>query len=357
MIIKKETRLIITAVEPNAQHGTGNYLREICPQAKGVKYIFYRAVSIYNNMCDVDGVHKIIPNDINLNFLEYCNYKIFKPKRVLVCPYFEKNIDFALYLKNNFNPKIITYLLDDQNIGAKKISDTKLRELFRISQKIYCISEEMQKAYTSKFKIKCEVLFPKLINRIHYIQNEYRFFKSAKTNCALIGNIWDMERLNEISRMCQKNKLQTTWFGYGPDAPWLNINIKRLKKSNIEIGGWLPTKELFKKISQLPFVILPAGTLNKQDGRKEITRFSLPSRVFFLGAHTNTPILVLGSKKSALAKFIEKNRFGIAASTNGQIKSAIKKLKNERLRSPFSDSLFKKRGMFFDQNLANKIWD
>lgn len=104
------TRVIITAVEPNAQHGTGNYLREICPPSNGVKYIFYRACSIYNNVCDVDGTHKVIADDIKLDFFEYCKYKIFKPRKVLVCPYFEKNIDFALYLKKNFNPEIITYL-------------------------------------------------------------------------------------------------------------------------------------------------------------------------------------------------------------------------------------------------------
>jgi len=353
--MRKTYFVVITAVELNAHHGTGNFLRQICPETKGVVYHFFRAISIYNNICDVAGIHKVIPDNCKLGFVDYLKYKIFKPK-VLVCPYFEKNIDFALYLKKHFNPVIITYLLDDQNIAVKKISNTNLRQLFRVSKKIYCISEEMQKAYNSKFKIKCEVLLPKLCKRSFYIANKYRFSKSAKTECCLIGNIWDNDRLNEILDICRTNKLRITWFGYGPDAPWLYIKIKKLKKSDIKIGGWLPEKQLFKKISQLPFVILPTGGNFIKDERKEITRFSLPSRLFFLGAHSNTPILVLGRKRSAVGNFVKKNNFGIAACTNHEIKTAIAKLKNKNIRQIICDNLLIKKDMFVDAHLVEKIW-
>ena len=78
--------------------------------------------------------------------------------------------------------------------------------------------------------------------------------------------------------------------------------------------GFLSEDALAKQLSTYPFVLLPSGTLDGSEKNEWLTRLSLPSRMVFILTKTLTPMLVLGSGKTAAARFIK--QFGIGTSSN-----------------------------------------
>src|SRR5262249_37581888 len=73
--------------------------------------------------------------------------------------------------------------------------------------------------------------------------------------------------------------------------------------------------------------VVPYGTLDEHDDRRAIATLSLPSRIVFISAAANTPILVLGSKDTAAARFVKKHGLGICASyETTEIAAAIARL-------------------------------
>ena len=350
--------MVITAVEPNAQHGTGNYLRQICPKQKNVRYIFYRELSTYNNICDVDGEHKVIPKKIKFGFIDMLKFKLKKVQKILIFPFYENMAHFALFAQKVTGAELITYFLDDSNIYVKNISDSTVKKLLKKSSKRFTISKEMNLAYQKKFTQKCHVLHPKIAKRNCYFENSYLLKNKKFINCGLLGNIWSIERFNQILTILKALKLKTLWFGLGPEAPWLNLNNKNLRKNNILTPGNLHEKILFQKISNLPFVIIPTGSLEKNDSRKEISKFSMPSRLFFCCAHTNTPIFVLGSHGTAVAKFVTEHKIGVCSGNDIQkSRRALAKILKKQNHDFYKQNLLRLKDLFVDESLPHKAWN
>jgi hypothetical protein len=94
------------------------------------------------------------------------------------------------------------------------------------------------------------------------------------------------------------------------------------------VRGALPTEEELKRELQgRPFAVVPSGMLDGQDDRRAIATLSLPSRIIFIAAASNTPILVLGSKDTAAARFVEAHGLGIHAGYDPtEISAAIGRL-------------------------------
>ena len=349
-----KTHLIVTAVELNAQHGTGNFLREVFAQTPNARFISFRGLSIYNNICDIPGDHFPIPKKGKLSFMQLIKLKLLFPSTILCMPFYENTVKFALYLKKHTNANLFTYFLDDQNLINKNISNQSLKALLLESDRTYAISDELSKAYSTKFSIKCTTLHPKVVSPGEYFLNTARIQK--KVSCAIVGNIWSQFRLMQIANLVEEANLQVTWFGLGPDAPWLNIDKGLLQKKGIKFGGYLPKDDLFKQISKMNFIILPSGDLDKNDHNKAFSKYSLPSRVFFCGAHTNTPFLVLGHKNTALANFIRKNKFGVSAAAKKKpFQQAIRLLQNRQVREKIMRQLMSRKSLFIDTSLQKQI--
>jgi len=351
-----KTHLLVTAVEPNAQHGTGNFLRELCERTPNARFISFRGLSIYNNICDIPGDHFPIPKNGKLSFMQLIKLKLLHPSTILCMPFYENTVKYALYLRKNTNAKLFTYFLDDQNLINKNISDQSLRALLLESDRTYAISDELSKAYREKYSIECTTLHPKVVSPGEYFRNTARIQK--KVSCALVGNIWTQSRLKQIANLVEEANLQVTWFGLGPDAPWLQIDKKLLQQKGIKCGGYLPKDDLFKQISKMSFIILPSGDLDKNDKNKAFSKYSMPSRLFFCGAHTNTPFLVLGNKNTALAAFIRKNKIGVSAIAKKKaFLQAIRLLQNRQVREKIMRQLISRKSLFIDTSLQKCLFN
>ena len=66
-------------------------------------------------------------------------------------------------------------------------------------------------------------------------------------------------------------------------------------------------------LRQAPFVVVPSGVLDHTDDRRFIAQLSLPSRIPYILATSQAPILVLGSAETAAARFVTAAGIGLVA--------------------------------------------
>jgi FkbM family methyltransferase len=72
----------------------------------------------------------------------------------------------------------------------------------------------------------------------------------------------------------------------------------------------LPETELAEVLRRSSFAVVPSGTLDETDDNVGIARLSLPTRIPFILASSNTPIIVIGSDRTASARFVKRFRVG-----------------------------------------------
>jgi len=64
-------------------------------------------------------------------------------------------------------------------------------------------------------------------------------------------------------------------------------------------------------------VINPVGTLDDEERHPGVVRLSLPGRILFATATSNTPVLIVGSNKTCGARFVEHFGLGEVVPYNG----------------------------------------
>jgi FkbM family methyltransferase len=80
-------------------------------------------------------------------------------------------------------------------------------------------------------------------------------------------------------------------------------------------------------LKEYAFAIVPSGTLGSDDARADIARYSLPTRMPFLMAAGNMPTIVLGSRQTAAAGFVERFQLGAVVDYDGpQLRSAVERI-------------------------------
>src|SRR5207244_3789913 len=84
-----------------------------------------------------------------------------------------------------------------------------------------------------------------------------------------------------------------------------------LVEAGIEARGVVSEEVLAHQLRRFPFAIVPTGTLEENDDAAWASSLSLPGRILFVLATSNTPIILLGSSKTPAAKLIEAFRIEI----------------------------------------------
>src|SRR4029077_1101171 len=128
----------------------------------------------------------------------------------------------------------------------------------------------------------------------------------------LIGNIWSRTWLSALRTTMRNSGLRVDW--YGKLQEWLKVSVEELSKDGIDARGFIAESELASLCRSYPYALIPSGTLDHREDHPAVARFSLPSRMPFILAACNTPMIVLGSSATAAARFVERLEVGIAAS-------------------------------------------
>ncbi len=314
--------VIINAVEINDRHGVGILLQRIFKDRSNM--ISIRSLNIYG------GDHSFCKFDYFLGTIGLSRAEIFNKvqqalaghtiERVLCIPYHSEEVFMALAIQEIFGAQICTYLMDDQNILADGIPDKIMSELLAKSTLRLAISSEMRDVYTAKYKQK--IYFAPPVIPASLVNTEIpSAFSSAVTVAApiqhqtgaIIGNIWSPQWFQLLRNMTKEAGVQLDWYG-NSGADWNLGDRSQLIADGINERGFLPSeREVAAVLRNYPYVVVPSGTLDGRDDNHATSLLSLPSRIPFVMATSNTPIIVLGSQNTAAARFVERLQIGTVA--------------------------------------------
>jgi FkbM family methyltransferase len=331
--------LIITANEINNSHGVGIFLQRIF--GTGQDFLCVRSRTMYGGD-EPFGSHHCELRSLSLTVSETeCRLKEllggFTVRRILCVPYFREDFIHATLAKKLTGAPLCTFLMDDQNIFAQHVTDTWVDRLLRCSDFRLGISQEMCAAYEAKF---CQpfYLMPPVVERAEDLVPCYWTPESyTPLRCAMIGNIWTAHRLTQLRALLRETGVHVDWYGNGPRASWLQGETEAWEQDNLHCMDFLSERDLIASLASYPFILVPSGTVDDKDDNPAFSLLSLPSRLLFLHARTDTPVIVLGSPKTAAGHFVRRLGTGLCSSYNAKdflskIAAVIAPSKHARLR-------------------------
>lgn len=300
--------IIVSSNEINENHGVGVLLKRIFPDTSGI--VSLRTTNLYDgqqefgvqNFClDVRGCSygEILVKIQNL-------FIYLKPKRVLVIPYFIEDFFVATAMKSLFQVPVCTYLMDDQNVYVDGVDDEAVQKLLDSSDLILGISLPLCQAYEKKYGQKIWFIPPVVES---YLFTPEIVMPDLMGRGILIGNIWSQNWLEKLRQLCRESQIKIDWYG-NPSRQWLQFQEEELAQDGIFFQGYCPQADLINHLRQAPFALVPTGSSPEEQDRPEFSYLSLPSRIPFIVAAANTPILVVGQKDSAAAKFVQEYNLG-----------------------------------------------
>jgi hypothetical protein len=299
---------LVTAYESCSRHGTGVLVQKIFGDAPGTLAI--RSHSPYSNENYVGDRALVIAHkeaarpDIYRKVLDGLDGSTVR--RVVCLPYFTDDCWNGIVLHDAFDVPLCTYIMDDANVAAPGIPDAVLAELLRKSRLRLVISTEMRDAYEAKFGLEHHVVPPVvsgeqvLINPAPPEAPEAR----ARTG-ALVGNIWNQRWLDLLRATVRGTGLTLHWFCNAGNSR-LQFDADELAGDGIVVCGGKPEDELARLLRRYPYAVAPSGLLDEDDGTRAIAALSLPSRIPFILATSQAPLIVLGHADTAAARFVER---------------------------------------------------
>jgi len=167
---------------------------------------------------------------------------------------------------------------------------------------------ELQRAYQRKFGLPF-FLLPAVVPDALMATEPVEYLEaSGERRGALLGSFWDQLWFDRLCAELSRCQCRIDWYGNNR-SPWVKFPPDVLAKAGITAQGLVPEEVLAMELRRYPFVIVPVGMLDQEDGNKGVAALSLPGRILFAAATSRTPILIVGSEDTCGARFVK--HFGI----------------------------------------------
>jgi FkbM family methyltransferase len=176
------------------------------------------------------------------------------------------------------------------------------------------ISPELRRAYEQQYGLKFWLLPPMVAKELVKIHNPLDGEAKRDNQGILVGNIWSQKYLDIFRETVRKTGVSIDWYCNNYDNPrWLTFDKEELKSDGITIYPPLQETELAEKLKNYSFAVIPSGKLDESDNIQNIARLSLPSRIPFILASSQTPFIVLGNPETAAARFVQRFEVGFVS--------------------------------------------
>lgn len=352
--------LLVTATEVNGRHGVGVFLNRLFPDSKS--FVCVRSLSIYGgDETFGSGDHLVLdrprhPEDVRSALTSFLGR--WKIRRILCVPYYPSDFVHAAIAKEVTGAPLVTYVMDDQNVFSTQVDDLLVERLLRVSDLRLGISWELCAAYERKFKQKFELLPPVLTARSAFVSNYWQPPKQGeRPRAAMIGNVWTAGRFRALRASLKRSGLQIDWYGNGQDANWLDGTMAEWESDGIRCLGHLPEEDLVVALASYPYILVPSGTCDEHDDNPAFSRLSLPSRILFLHARIDTPLLVLGSDLGAAGNFVKTHGTGICCRSGEDLIRAHATFVDPVKRMAFRKNICQLAPNLFLPEAADWIWE
>lgn len=357
----REVDALIAHIEVNDKHGVGVLLRKLFGRHENLLSI--RSRDFYDGRQDFGARHLRIsheegPRDaVFSRVLERLEGATVR--RILAVPYFPDDARTALALKEIFGVPLCTYLMDDQNLCCNGIPDGLMDELLAKSSLRLAISPEMYAGYELKYGYKMSFMPPVVSTRLvcPYLNPARPAALKARSG-VIVGNIWGQRWLELLRGIVRGSGVTLRWHCNG-DFRWLPCDKKALAADGIlpHEGPPLPDDEMTEVLRQAAFAVVPSGTLDDSDDRRFIAQLSFPSRIPYILATSQAPILVLGNERTAAARFVMEAGIGISAPYERQaFLAAIEEIARPERNLALRAKALALAARFVDTGAAEWIW-
>jgi hypothetical protein len=346
--------VIVTPVEVNDQHGTGVFLQMLfaadediisirSQDQHGGKQTFGLPMKIVHGASSRDAVFARVESAL----------RDVAVRRVLCVPYFPNDILTTIAVHGIFGAPVCTFIMDDQNVAMRGIPDELMGELLDKSALRLSISPEMLDAYARKFGVPFYYAPPMAPG--HMLPS--RLYVPATPPDArhgvVIGNLWSARSPDLLRRTVQNSGVTLSY----PGGSSLPGTPESWRADGIYPTDRLDSDELVRMLRSMWFAVLPSGTMDKSEDRRSIAEFSLPSRLVYLMCTSHIPVIVLGSRDTAAAHFVEQFGIGVVANYDrDSFLNAVHHISRPEINLAMRRRGFAAAGRFIDTGVGEWIW-
>jgi len=352
--------LIVTHNEVNRRHGTGIVLQNIFTDHTGIASI--RSRSDYQGEQDFGALSFCLPREglprreiFQILLERMSNVPV---KRILCVPFYPDSAVLAIAAKEIYGSPLCTYLMDDANIHAHGIGDEIMGELLAKSKLRLANSPEMCREYEGKYRRKFWLL-PPIVSAELIKTRSSSLTRRGPTGGrgVLIGNVWGQHWLQRLKQAVQDSKVEIDWYYSGGANSWVNFSERELAEAGIFLRQPLPESVLASVLQGYSFALIPTGTLDLNDDNPAIARLSLPSRLSFITATSNLPIIVIGNSDTAVARSVERLQLGkVCEYTGSSLREAVLSVTDEDNAVAIRRRAAKLASLFSSAGIADWIW-
>ena len=299
--------LVITHAELSSRHGTGALLLKILRHEPSLA-VFYSRDFFKAHDIDVPAFHIVHPaRELHQGRRLVRNLLAHKRiRRILCVPFYEDDVQTALAAPACTGAPIALYIMDDQNIHVREIPDKPLRRLIQRANICVAISPALCAAYKEKYR-RHFWLAPPTADPDLFVPPGYHFAPKTPPRGILVGNLWSSHTLGRFRDTVRLSGVLIDWCG-NAGKPFILLDPDELSKEGIFLRSHLPEPSLIDLARSADFAVIPAGTLDGSDTHEWLARASLPSRIIYLMATANIPMIVMGHPQTAAAPVRRRSR-------------------------------------------------
>lgn len=358
--VLSDASVVITAFEINRLHGTGPLVKRIVEGTPNILSI--HSMDMYDGEHDFGDLSLFISHnglsrsEARQNVIRSLGENTIR--QILCVPYRPDDLITAIYLSELHNAPLGTYIMDDQNICVNNISDSLMQEFLSKCSLRLATHPELRDAYEAKFNLKFWLL-PAVVPDVLASKTPHSFewAESWANSGILLGSIWSRHWFDMLCKATKEADVKLDWCGT-TQYPWLSVDSEDVRQWGISLCGLLPEIELADKLKHSAFVIVPTGTMDERDDRKELSRLSLPGRIIFALVTSNTPIIVLGHQESPAAKFVKRFKVGVVCDYDGEsLRSAVNHVTNPEVQRKMRQHAASVASRFSAKDINQWLWN
>jgi hypothetical protein len=301
--INRGTTLVITHAELSGRHGTGALLVRIL---RGENHLLALYSQEFFKTHDIDVAAVRVTHSLRAPGAGRTRIrrmlKAHSVQRILCVPFYQDDVRSALIAQKASGAPMALYLMDDQNIHVRGIPDILMRKLIDKSKVCFAISPALCSAYEEKYQRRFWFV-PPVADPDHFVPPELEFRPNSPPRGILIGNLWSAQTLTQFWDAIRLSGLRIDWYG-NAGKPFINLDPESLAQQGIILHSHVAEEILIQNARAADFAVIPAGTLDGNDTHDWLARASLPSRIVYLMAIANAPMIVMGHRETAAARFV-----------------------------------------------------
>lgn len=323
---------VVTAAEISHKHGTGILLQRAL--AGQPDFVHIRSVNLYGEP-SAGKLRIYIPHGSDANQVLPSLLKGSTVSTTICIPWHSQDIRNALALQELTGAKMCLWIMDHNlGTGDSQITNEEFAKVVEASSLCLAISEPMARLYTELFGRPFHFV-PPVVDATFAQLTPLPVPVSGECRGVMIGNIWSEKWLDLLLDVLTKAQLPLTIYGTATPP---HIDASRLSSIG-ERKGFVPEAELVADLRKRPYAIVPCGPLDERDDLAHVGFLSLPSRIPYMAAVANLPLIVLGSPSSAAASFVVDNNIGVVVNYEAEaLREAVADISRPERQTQFRES-------------------